>query len=184
MKETVTTINNFLQTLEKGTIVAMDGYSGIGKTTISNKIGEINKTVQVLHLDDYVVTSNTKESLEPQQILNNKDLKLEWSNVKGKGFKKLQEDIKNNADKTILVEGVFFSHPDVLPKTFDRLIFIDGDEGLADKRRVLREKERWGNEYFPETHPDSFARLFTLAWKKYKELYDPKNNSDLTICVE
>lgn len=184
MDEVVKELNTFLCNLQKSCVVGLDGYSGIGKTTISNEIEKINPDVKVIHMDDYVVTANTKEKLEPQLKNNIKKLKLEWSSVDSKGFEVLIEDIKSNKDKVILVEGIFFSHPDVLPKTFDKLVFLDGEEKLADERRVIREKERWGDKYFPETHPDSFARLFKLAWQRYKGLYKPIENSDLVIKIK
>lgn len=181
MDITIEKINKFLNGLATGSVVGLDGYSGIGKTTISNELEKINNRIKVFHLDDYIVTSNTKENLEPQINSNTKELKLEWTSVDGKGFESLVEDIEKYRDKIVLVEGVFFSHPDILPNIFDTLIFIDGDEELADRRRVKREKKRWGDKYFPETHPDSFARLFKLAWGKYKTLYKPKENADLII---
>lgn len=177
-------INNFLNNLKSGSVVGLDGYSGIGKTTIANEIEKINQSVKVLHMDDYIVTSNTKEKLEPQLKTEIKDLKLEWTKVNNKGFEKLIEDMRQIKTKIVLIEGIFLSHPDVLPNIFDKLIYLEGDEKLSDERRVKREKERWGDKYFPETHPDSFARLFKLAWQKYKDLYKPKENSDLVLEIK
>jgi len=181
MNDTVEKINGFLKGLEIGSVVGLDGYSGIGKTTISNVIEKINHFVKVLHMDDYVVTSNTKEKLEPQLSNGVKELKFEWTNIKDRGFEILVEDIRKYKDKIVLIDGIFLFHPDVLPNVFDRMIFLDGDEKLADERRVKREKERWGDKYFPETHLDSFVRLFKLAWQKYKTLYRPKENSDFVV---
>jgi len=56
MDEITEKINGFLKGLEMGRVVGLDGYSGIGKTTISNEIEKINHFVKVLHMDDYVVT--------------------------------------------------------------------------------------------------------------------------------
>jgi len=183
MKETIKEISNFIQKQRIGTVVGLDGYSGLGKTTISNQLEIINSNIKVVHMDDYVTTSNTKENLEPQLENNADELKLEWTDVKRGGFIALVEDIKKYTDKIILVEGIFLSHSDVLPGIFNQMVFLDGDEELADKRRIVREKERWGDEYFPETHPDSFVRLFKLAWQRYKELYCPEEKANLVVSV-
>lgn len=181
MLDPINQLISFLNGLDCGTVVGLEGYSGIGKTTLCNQIKKVNSKILILHMDDYVVTSNKKENLEPQLDDRFENLNLEWTDVKKDGFEKLKADIIENSDKIVLVEGIFLSHPNVLPHIFDKHIFIDGDENLADSRRIEREKARWGDNYFPESHPDSFARLFKLAWQKYLKLYKPKTTSDLTI---
>lgn len=185
MKKEVEAINIFLESLVGKNVVGIDGYSGIGKTTVSYEIERTNKKVKVLHLDDYIVTANTKEKLEPHLAEKNEYLELEWKNVGNENLDSLKADIENfkkeDLDKNILIaEGIFFFHP-IFKDLFDKIVFLDGNEKEADERRVKREKERWGENYFPEDHPDSFTRLFKLAWKRYVEIYKPKEKADLVI---
>jgi uridine kinase len=188
MKNTVAEINNYLDSLNiDRAVVGIDGYSGIGKTTISDEIEKINKNVKVLHLDEYIVTANTREKLESHLKENRDYLEIEWKNVGDKSLDSLKIDIENfrkeNSDKNILIiEGIFFFHL-MFKGFFDKVIFLDGDEKSADKRRINREKERWGDKYFSEDHPDSFARLFKLAWQKYKVLYTPKYKADFVVTL-
>lgn len=178
-------LNEYLKSLNGKNIIGLDGYSGIGKTTLSNEIENLNKNIKVLHLDDYIVTANTKERLESHLKENKEYLELEWKNVDDNSLNSLKTNIdgfKNSESDTniLLVEGIFLLHP-MFNGLFDKIIFLDSDEKQADDRRIKREKERWKDAYFPEDHPDSFARLFKLAWQRYIELYKPKDNTDLVI---
>lgn len=178
-------LSKYLKSINEKTVIGLDGYSGIGKTTLANNVENLNRNIKVLHLDDYIVTANTKEKLEVHLKENKKYLELEWRNVDDNSLNSLKTDIdnfkKSESDTNILlVEGIFLLHP-MFNGLFDKIIFLDGDEKQADKRRIKREKERWGDAYFPEDHPDSFARLFKLAWQRYIELYKPIDNSNLVI---
>ena len=51
----------------------------------------------------------------------------------------------------------------------------------VDERRVQREKAKWGRDYFPETHPDSYFRQVMIALKRYQELYKPEASADLVL---
>ena len=57
----------------------------------------------------------------------------------------------------LIIEGIFMFHPKLpLNKLWDKRIYFEGNEVQIDARRVKREKEKWGKDYFPETHPDSY----------------------------
>lgn len=67
---------------------------------------------------------------------------------------------------------------------FNKRIFINiNNTKNADERRRKREKEIWGAEYYPDTKPDSYIRLITIAYKKYLLRDKPKERSDLAIEV-
>jgi len=85
--------------------------------------------------------------------------------------------------KILVAEGVFLFHPKLLNNIWDKRIYLDGNTREIDTRRVRREKKKWGKEYFPETHPDSYFRLVTLALKRYRKLYSPEKKADLRIII-
>ena len=129
-------------------------------------------------------TANTKELLLPQIEVNSPKLDLQWAPLDGlKKLRKVIADFKLRelGNKALVVEGIFLFHPNVLNDVWDKRIYLDISKEKADTRRIIREKERWGEKYFPETHPDSFARLFKIAYKRYEELYQPKQHSDLIV---
>ncbi len=87
--------------------------------------------------------------------------------------------------KILVVEGVFMFHPELaLSKFWDKRIYLHGDISQIDERRVKREKERWGDKYFPETHPDSYFRAVTTGLKRYIDLHKPQEAADLSLRVD
>ena len=148
----------------------------MGKTTITNQLKELLPEIEVIHMDDYACTANTKEFLLPQLGLGTKELHLMWKPAGG--LNKLRTIINRfhtrKKSGILLVEGIFLFHYEVLDGVWDKRIYLDGNMKLADARRVAREKARFGKKYFPETHPDSFARLFKLVHRRYRLICKPK----------
>lgn len=170
----------------KNIVVGIDGYSGAGKTTLLKMLSEKNPSIRPIFMDDFVVTANTKEHLLPQ-IKNGDTLNLQWAPVDGlEKLRKIILDFKSDKgnNQALVVEGIFLFHPDVLDDMWDKRVYLDANKEEADSRRVKREKKRWGEGYFPESHPDSFARLFKIAHKRYEDLYHPKERADLIICSD
>ncbi len=165
-------------------IVGLEGYSGAGKTTLLESVASECDFIMPLYMDDFVATANKKEVLIANIENNPNELSLQWAPKDG--LEKLRNTIlgykKNPGSyKVLVVEGVFLSHPHVLKSLLDKVIYLEVDKKEADDRRVIREKERWKEEYFPETHPDSFTRLFKIAYTKYEELYEPAKSADLVV---
>jgi uridine kinase len=95
-------------------------------------------------------------------------------------------DIKkayNLTKKILIIEGVFMFHPKLLNHLWNKRIYLMGDIRKIDAQRVLREKKRWGKDYFPETHPDSYFRQVTIALKRYQTKYKPNKKADLIIKI-
>jgi uridine kinase len=164
-------------------VVGLDGYSGMGKTTIAREIAQRCPDISVISMDDIVCTANTKDFLNSQLDRNDGQLKLMWKPEDG--IKKLRTTVskwrKKPGKGILLVEGIFLFHPDLLNDLWDKRIYLDGNMKQADSRRVAREKKRWGKQYFPETHPDSFACLFKIAHRRYRILYRPRRIADVVI---
>lgn len=79
------------------------------------------------------------------------------------------------------LDGVLLLDKRVLGDLLDRVMYLEGNMKLADERRIKREKARWGKNYFPHTHPDSFYRPFKIAHKRYRLLYKPKITADMVV---
>lgn len=85
--------------------------------------------------------------------------------------------------KVLILEDIFLFHPKLFRRTFDGRIYLDTDLKKADAKRKKREQKRWGKEYFSEDHPDSFVRLFKIAYSRYIKQYQPEKVADLVIKV-
>lgn len=81
----------------------------------------------------------------------------------------------------MIIDGIFMFDPAKLDHLWDKRIYIDGDEELIKKRRIEREKARWGERYFPEDHPDSHFRKVIEALKVYRNTCKPENKADLVL---
>lgn len=186
-------------------VVAIDGYSGSGKTTLLKKLAKNNRAILPVFIDDFIRTGTSRRASLKKAIDKSKVVELDWNNVRKvkqliRKFRKSsqlydiavydpktdQHDKRKMFDlskKVLVVEGIFLFHPKLFRNTFDIRIFLDTDMSQADRRRILREKKRWGDKYFPEDHPDSFVRLFKIAYKRYVKQYQPKKLADFVIKV-
>jgi len=189
-------------------IVGLDGYTGIGKTTLLNNLAFMNSDILPVNRDDFLFSREIVREKLSKAIDRSKIFELEVCDDKKmedfiNAFKKgeVSEYEINTFDpisgevnipkkydfskKIMMVEGVFMFHPELpLNKLWDKKIYLEGDIEKIDERRIKREKEKWGKDYFPETHPDSYFRQVTTGLKRYIELYKPKEIADLVIKMD
>ncbi len=186
-------------------IVAIDGYTGAGKTTLLDSLARMNPSVLPVNRDDFVISRakvralflRTEEAdrsaLFEHDICNFSKLKhlisafqrsAKSCTLSTYDQKSGRVDVRKRFDTTkniMIIEGVFLFHPGHLNHCWDKRIYLDGDNEKIDRQRVRREKRKWGVDYFPETHPDSFVRHITVALKEYRRKYHPEKRADLTL---
>ncbi len=82
-------VNSFLlfvdniQHRKNSIVVGIDGYSGIGKTTLLRAISAARPNIPTISLDDYACTANTQAVLLPALTANKKSLPLQWAPPNG-----------------------------------------------------------------------------------------------------
>ncbi|MEK7635241.1 MAG: hypothetical protein AAB446_02320 [Patescibacteria group bacterium] len=189
-------------------VIGLDGYTGVGKTTLLNNLIALNPEIVAVNRDDFLFTrAEVKEKLakaedksvvfeleitNDQKLIdlvdafrNNNDGTYE---IDAFGPTSGETDIKKTFDlskKIMIVEGVFMFHPKLpMSKLWNKRIYLEGDIAKIDERRIKREKEKWGDKYFPETHPDSNFRNLIIGLKRYFKLYKPKEKADLVLTVD
>lgn len=188
-------------------VLAIDGYAGSGKTTIADYITKQNTDILTIHLDDFIQHwKNRKKMIEREKDKAKvfeynwyrygdlEKLVKEFKSGKKKNIKLKTYDFdKNNFDpekifnlskKVLVIEGIFLFHPEhEISKMWDKTIYLETDLDKADKRRVAREKKKWGKDYLPETHPDNWTKYYKEAYRLYIKEYKPEKNRDLVFNV-
>ena len=195
---------------DKKIIVGIEGYSGTGKSTLLGMLQKADTNILPVHRDDFLIdrdewnkvfsnASNKSSALEyvavdTQEMI---DLAEEYkksnklyncllradesaSNLSGKKNVLCTYDFSKNI---MIIEGVFLFHPKLHDHIFDYRIVLDTDQEAADERRRRREMAKWGDKYFPDTHPDSYFRLLKIAYNNYLEKYNPCERADLIVRV-
>jgi|GEM_PF-1056447 len=180
-------------------IIAIDGYTGVGKTTLLKRLSRMNSNILAVNRDDFVIPrasvrrlflrAKDRSLLFEKEILNREKLKRlivafkrnarsctmnTYNYVSGK------IDVKKKFDTTksiLVIEGLFLFHPELLDDLWDKRIYLDGEIDTIDRQRVRREKKKWGAEYVPETHPESYIRYITVALKQYRKKYHPEKRA-------
>jgi uridine kinase len=188
-------------------IVVIDGYTGVGKTTLLNNLANLNPDIIPVNRDDFMFSRETVR----EKISKAKDKSKIWElkacdNRKLKNFVKTFKNTdkiykintynsvsgKINIPKTfdfskkiMVIEGVFIFHPKLpFSKLCDKKIYLYGDIQKINRRRIKREKEKWGREYFPENHPDSYVKQIILALERYIDKYHPEKMADLVFKID
>jgi uridine kinase len=175
-------------------VVAIDGYTGSGKTTLLNNLVKLNSEILPVHFDDFLFSRKKVDIKDFELGYNNypeieklvNTFRISNMSYRTKIFNadsgEVDTPVEYNFSKQILViDGIRMFHPKLLNHLWDRRVYLDGDTEEIDKRRVEREKKRWGDKYFPETHPDSHFKHLTIALKKYREEYKPEQQADFVL---
>lgn len=191
---------------KKKLVIGIDGYSGVGKTTLLKEINNAINDILVVYRDDFIAPSKERNKRFQKSKDKAKMMKYEIVDIneirsfieKYKLSNNIQEyylyngktgkrDVlcKFDFSKSILIiEGIFLFHPKQFDDLFDKRIFLDANQEKADKRRREREMKRWGDDYFPDTHPDSYFRLTKIAFNDYIKKYKPEERADIVLKID
>ena len=208
IRKTTNEINEKLEEWSKDKlklIVAIDGYTGVGKTTLLDNLVKLNPDILPVNRDDFQISRIKFKKLYKSAKDRTQIFELEM-NDSGKLKKLIQTFRKSNkhyrikvydgvtgkitipktfdlSKRVMVIEGIFMFHPKLLNKFLDKRVYLKGDIKQIDKRRIAREKKRWGKDYFPETHPNSYFRQVIIALKRYRKVYHPDKQADLVLHI-
>ncbi|MGE5540922.1 MAG: uridine kinase family protein [Bacillota bacterium] len=189
-------------------IIGIEGYSGAGKTTLVDQFASVDASILPIHLDDFIRPWSEREKLLIQPHVNQSEVfQTKWYQYDL--LYKLLDTYKKGAHSTftatlydfnthtlsrtcifdltkdmILLEGIFlFQHKLALNSKIDKRVFLKIDHSIGDARRINRERERWGNDYLGEDHPDSYVHIYKKAYAEYLLAENPERQADLVISV-
>ena len=188
-------------------VVAIDGYAGSGKTTVADFISKNNPDALVVHLDDFIRHWKDRKQMMDTARNKSKIFELNWYRYNDlekliKKFKTKKEKIIklktynfdrndfgpkksfNLSKKILVLDGIFLFHPrHKISKFFNKRIYLDINFNKADKKRILREKRKWGKSYIQENHTHNWIKHFKKAYVRYVKEYKPKKIADIVISV-
>ena len=192
----------------KKLIIAIDGYTGSGKTSVADRLAKLNSSYLVIHLDDLIKHWKIQKQMMDIARDRSKVFEYKWYRYDAleqlvKAFLggkrkyirlKLYDFDRNefttpqtfNLSKNILViEGIFLFHPRHKRNTlWGKRIFLKANLKKAERRRIKQERKKWGKDYLPENHPNSYIRDFKIAYKRYLDSYKPEQKANLVIDVD
>ncbi len=187
-------------------VVGIDGYSGSGKTTLLNQLASLDSDILTISRDAFAIprddfiklfqkasSETEKVSLLVEQTINVNELVdfiKDYKSTNDARTYTLRGTVSGARDDTktfdfskpvLVIEGIFLFHHKEPFDLFDKKVYVDIDMEVADERRRAREKAKWGAEYFPDTHPDSFSRLIKIGFMDYFKNERPDLKTDLVL---
>ena len=187
-------------------VVAIDGYAGSGKTTVSNFIAKHDTNVLSIHLDDFIKHRKVRKKMIDKAKDKSKVFEYHWyryddlgrlikaflnrkKSIKLKTYNYEKNDFgpKQSFDLSkhiLVIDGIFLFHPKhAITKLIHKNIYLDADFAKADKKRISREKKKWGKKYLPEDHPDNWVKYFKRAYQRYIKQHNPRNKAHLRFKI-
>jgi uridine kinase len=164
-------------------LVAIDGYSAAGKSTLARRIAEVIPNVEIVEIDDFyrVMDEDERFRLPPDRGY---ERDYDWERLRRElleplvagqvaAYRRYDWDTGSlggvrvvRPEGVILVEGVYSLRPELRPY-YDTTLFITTPAGTREQRQAARPepeswKRRWdaAERYYVATHrPDAIADL-------------------------
>lgn len=176
-------------------VVAIDGLSGAGKTTLVSHLSE-EPTILVLHIDDYIV--ERAKRYETGQPESTEYYALQWdvSRLENELFRPLTEGVTElalprydherdviveevvdvSSAHTIVVEGIFLQRPE-WRSYYDYVIYLDCPREVRYERALSRDT------YIGDltARLEKYKRRYWPGEDLYLQLVDPKRGADIVL---
>jgi uridine kinase len=168
-------------------IVGIDGASASGKSTIADKLKEMDNRVTIVHMDDFYRPSKEQNAINPEVIGANFDWERLSKQVltplihnKIGRYQRYDWDTDAMAEwlevptgGIVIIEGCFSIRNELLP-LYDVRIWVDSPKQISLERVVKREQNGTGNRYLWEN-------VYRPAEEKYIEVQRPREHADIVI---
>lgn len=177
-------------------LVAIDGLSGAGKTTLVEQLRGTAPNEVVLHIDDFIVERHRRYETEQSEAMEYYELQWDVDLLVETLFKPLREGQTNltlpyyerdrdkivmrplevAVDALILIEGIFLLR-DEWRAYFDYVVYLDCPQEVRYKR-VLNRDTYIGNL---SERLAKYERRYWPGEAHYLETVDPKSHADHTV---
>lgn len=140
-------------------VVAIDGLSGAGKTTLVNELKETLDNIVIIHIDDHIVVKSKRYDTGQEQWFEYYQLQWDTEFLREHLFQKIQQNISSltlpfyqsdedtHINKTInlstnnivIIEGVFLLREE-WKHFYDYIVFLDCPKEVRYKRVLQRDQ--------------------------------------------
>lgn len=173
---------------EKGRlIVAIDGGSASGKTTLAELLEKRYDNLDVFHMDDFFLTPEMRTEQRLNEVGGNvdrerfeKEVLIPLTQCQEVTYRRyicasqeFSAPVTLNPKGIVIVEGAYSMHPELM-KYYDFTVFLNIDSESQRQRILKRNAPSLANRFFSEWIP---------LEKVYFEKTDIKNRCDLVIEV-
>lgn len=178
MKEILERIEK-LKCNKKDIVIAIDGMSGAGKTTLANMLKD-ELDANIISCDDFFLPSNLRTIYRLKEVGGNIDYDRLYNEVilrirKNLSFKRydcktnsFNEEVKLQHKKITIVEGAYSMHP-YFGEYYDLAIFMEIDKETQEK--IISERNK-------ENSSDFFEKWIPYE-NKYFDVYKIKNRAHI-----
>ncbi|WP_215143457.1 kinase [Exiguobacterium qingdaonense] len=176
-------------------VVAIDGLSGAGKTTLVSYLGG-EPGMCVLHIDDYIVERDKRYQTGQPEPTEYYALQWDVSRLENELFRPLrngmaeltlpryvyerdvivEEVVDVSSASIIVVEGIFLQRPEWRPY-FDYVIYLDCPREVRYER-VLNRDTYLGD---PTARLEKYKRRYWPGEDLYLQHVDPKRGADIVL---
>jgi len=186
-KLTVEELANHIKSKSDNTerfVIAISGFGGAGKSTISKKLVDLLCNATLIHTDDFIASDENGalegyhldwEKLEGQLIKPSKSVATLTARIYDwPSNKPVFEEVA--ANQYVIIEGSIWLIQDKFKNSFDLTAWVDVPQDIANARGKKRDNEEYGvdhdklwDEVWSPREKDSFNKL------------QPDKNADLLI---
>jgi uridine kinase len=172
---------NMLKELKEA-VIAIDGPSACGKTTLANDLKHLYG-VTVIHMDDYFlpalqrtneIAGNIDFERLNKEVFNNINQPYIQSNHYNCKTNTLEKQEQQKRAKIIIIEGAYSMHPSIL-KNYSMTVFIEVDESIQKDRIIKRNGQKKYMEFKNTWIPRENQYFDKLAIKKQANIIIKEN---------
>lgn len=194
--------------MEDVIVIGVAGGSASGKTTVANRLKEACKeSVELLSHDFYYLPHNDlpleeraklnydhPNAFDTERLISDIKLLKQWIAIERPVYSftehnRLEETIKVNSSKVIIVEGFMIFENAELRDLMDIKIYVDTDADERLIRRIVRDVKERGRsldsiieQYTNTVKP--MHELFVEPYKKYADIIIPRGGmNDVAITM-
>ncbi|WP_339173796.1 kinase [Solibacillus sp. FSL R5-0691] len=156
-------------------LIALDGLSGAGKTTLVKQLKGILNNVVIIHIDDHIVEKSKRYGTGQEQWFEYYQLQWDTEYLKEQLFQKIQQNVQSltlsfyqkeedthinktinfSSNSIVIIEGIFLLR-DEWRSFYDYIVYLDCPKEIRYERVLLR---------------DTYIGDLVARLKKYKERY-------------